>query len=1080
MPLQVPRIPPADDVAALRAQLQAAHAARQAAELDAAKARNETAHTQALMDAVLKALPDGMGLLDPERRLVYANRVIEQTEVFDLLRGTVRMGMTIEDIVHAQMAAGDDKVVVDGVVLTAEQRLARAMNPDGSRFERELPSGRHLEFNFRPMPNGYTLCVGRDITDRKKREIEFERARDEVEAANNLTNLVLESMTDGVGVMNPDGTIAYMNDAVLRIFNLPRENGPVGVSIHTLVRLQDEAGDRVEVDGKPLTVEERVARMLDPNGMRFDRRLPSGRHIEFTFRPVGDGRTVGIYRDVTELKHRQEELERARDEVEAAHRLMNTILEGMPDGVTLFDADRRLVYANKAVHEEIDGIGPGILQVGRTLLDIARRTQDAGELLSEREAAIPVEERVERTFDPRGVRFVRQHPNGRHVEISFRPIGDGRTLGLHRDITDLVARQLELEQARDEVAATQRLMATVLQALPVGVSLIDAEHRIVYGNRRTWGGAINVNVPNKVVQAVTIDDVVRAQIEAGDHHHADDGSILTFEQRLARVFDPKGSRSERRLPSGRHVEFSFAPLEDGYTLGMVRDISETKRRESELERARDAAEAANQAKSTFLATMSHEIRTPMNGVIGTAELLEREPLTDRQKRLVRTVRTSAASLLRIIDDVLDFSKIEAGRMELEEAPFLLRAVVEGTTETLSVQAERKGIAVKAIVEPGTPDLLRGDATRVRQILFNLIGNAIKFTEVGEVRVGARTLSNVDNRVRLALSVADTGIGMTEEQASRVFQPFAQADNSTTRRYGGTGLGLSIVRRLAELMGGEASVQSVPGRGSVFTVTLDLELADAMDDGPVREIAPSGNIAGTVLAVDDYPMNVEVLTGQLEILDVPVDSATNGLEALTKWREKPYALVLTDIHMPDMDGFELTRQIRAEEALAASGRRTPIVALTANALKGEADRCLAAGMDGYLTKPLTLERLRETLERWMTQPVDTPPAAAPTGGPIDLAVVERMFGGKTEMVDRVLMRFAKAGAALVTEIAAAGDDGRRLAEFAHKLKGAARAAGAVRLGDLAATLEHSGDPADITPLVAEWRRVEAALRPEPIA
>jgi CheY-like chemotaxis protein/HPt (histidine-containing phosphotransfer) domain-containing protein len=326
-----------------------------------------------------------------------------------------------------------------------------------------------------------------------------------------------------------------------------------------------------------------------------------------------------------------------------------------------------------------------------------------------------------------------------------------------------------------------------------------------------------------------------------------------------------------------------------------------------------------------------------------------------------------------------------------------------------------------------------------------------------------------------LTVADTGIGMTALQAARLFKPFSQADNSTTRRYGGTGLGLSIVRRLAELMGGEATVQSTPGKGSTFMVTLDLALATrpAVDHEP--QPATSGNIVGTVLAVDDYPVNLDVLTAQLEILGIPVDTAASGLEALTMWRDKPYTLVLTDIHMPDMDGFELTRQIRAEEALAKSGRRIPIVALTANALKGEADRCLAAGMDGYLTKPLTLDRLRETVERWMSEqahaePDAAAPATAPPGNAIDRTVVAQMFGGNAAMIERVLNRFAGAGGKLMADIVAAADNSKELTGVAHKLKGAARAAGALRLGDLAASLEQSADKADIAPLANEWQLV----------
>src|SRR5205807_3946229 len=288
---------------------------------------------------------------------------------------------------------------------------------------------------------------------------------------------------------------------------------------------------------------------------------------------------------------------------------------------------------------------------------------------------------------------------------------------------------------------------------------------------------------------------------------------------------------KRRTPDGRYVEFNFKPLDDGGLLAVHRDIAELEEREEALatakeaaeaardaaERARCEAEAANLAKSTFLATMSHEIRTPMNGVLGMIEVLERQRLTKDQQRIIMTMRGSAQALLRIIDDVLDFSKIEAGRLELEATPFSLSGLVEGVLSTFQEQAVTKGLVLSGAVEPGSDDTLIGDATRVRLILFNLVGNALKFTERGRITVNARTAPLGGGRTRVTLAVEDTGIGIDEEQRRRLFQPFAQADSSTTRRFGGTGLGLSIVRRLAHLMDGDITAESTPGKGSTFYV-----------------------------------------------------------------------------------------------------------------------------------------------------------------------------------------------------------------------------------------------------------------------
>ncbi len=367
-----------------------------------------------------------------------------------------------------------------------------------------------------------------------------------------------------------------------------------------------------------------------------------------------------------------------------------------------------------------------------------------------------------------------------------------------------------------------------------------------------------------------------------------------------------------------------------------------------LEGAQAVAVEANQAKSAFLAMMSHELRTPMNGVLGMAHALKQTKLDDRQAAQVEMLVRSGDGLMAILNDILDVSKIEAGKLELEAIAFDLGEVVERVMDLWRETASAKGVALSFEMAPGAPDWLEGDPNRLRQIMLNLVSNALKFTASGEVRLSVRPLmSDLKDRARFEIAVFDTGIGMTPEQQAKLFQSFSQADAATTRKFGGTGLGLAICRQLTDLMGGEISAESEPGRGSIFRVILDLARAEAVDlDEPEAE--SEGLTHLSILVAEDNPINQAVVRAVLEAVGARLETANDGAEALDMLREKTFDLVLMDVHMPRMDGVEALRRIRAGETGDA---RVPVIALTADAMPGEDEKLLAHGFDDVQGKPI---------------------------------------------------------------------------------------------------------------------------------
>jgi PAS domain S-box-containing protein len=920
---------------------------------------NADERTRALLsdlERTIDTMRMGIVLLDAELEAEIINKAFYT--IWRLAPGDVAVGCAFRELMdinrHNGIYGVSDEDWEDYVARRVDEIRAGDVPP--REFQRI--DGSTLIYSVTALSGGKRLVCYYDVTDMKQREAEL---ADALERAG-LADAIVNGVRDPVFVKDEQMRFVFANQAFSGIFGFtPQEM--IGKRAAELVGEDDaalfEASERVVLaTGEPFEVEE-----------------------DFETQGIGQSRIVRKHRIVTDsgkcyvscLIFDVSDIRRREREAEEAHRYLSAVVDSLPAGIIIYDKADNYVLANRQLRQSLPALNPvwrpgatfrEAILFGRTIGHFRASGDPRVDALYDTDAEAWIDAYMQLHELPYRT-FERQHADGRWFQAHDMKLEDGTFIGVRVDITELKEREAALRESTRE----NELFRSLIDNVPVAIYAKRPDLRLIYVNQ---GWCDLTGIAREDALGRTDAEVFGPEGEGYmriDRMVLENGEMQEVEE-LARMPD-----GESRFQIARK---STMIASDGslYLIGSTTDVTELKRREEELREAEKRAVLADRAKSEFLANMSHEIRTPMNGVLGMAELLARTELDNKQRTFTEIIVKSGNALLTIINDILDFSKIDAGQLVLDPAPFPLVESVEDVATLMATRAKEKDLELIVRVDPDLPRMVVGDAGRLRQIITNLVGNAVKFTDSGHVLVEVTGAARGDD-VSLRFRVQDTGIGIPQEKLAQVFEKFSQVDASSTRRHEGTGLGLAITSRLVELMGGEIGVESRLGGGSTFWFTISLPIGDDVENA---RIAPVDVTGARILIVDDNAVNRSILMEQMVNWGFDACAARNGVEALAVLESASRLKLgvdcaVLDYQMPGMSGVEVAERIRATGEIAD----TPIVMLTSidQALSGNQFAELRIG--AQLIKPARSQALLETLvteiqkHRGGSTPI---PAAAP--------------------------------------------------------------------------------------------------------